>query len=61
MDQGLTQAAAASTLGITRQALSQRLHAAHWSLDREARLVLTRLLARAERATTPDSPPEVRA
>lgn len=61
MDQGLTQAAAASTLGITRQALSQRLHAAHWSLDREARLVLTRLLARAERATTPDSPPEERA
>ena len=59
MDQGLTQAAAASTLGITRQALSQRLHAAHWSLDRDARLVLTRLLARAERATTPDSPSEV--
>ena len=61
MDQGLTQAAAASTLGITRQALSQRLQAAHWSLDREARLVLARLLARAERATTPESPSEVRA
>ena len=61
MDQGLTQAAAASTLGITRQALSQRLQAAHWSLDRDARLVLARLLARAERATTPDSPSEVRA
>jgi hypothetical protein len=61
MDHGLTQAAAASTLAITRQALSQRLQAAHWSLDREARLVLARLLARAERAATPDSPSEVRA
>ena len=61
MDRGLTQAAAASTLAITRQALSQRLQAAHWSLDREARLVLARLLARAERAVTPDSPSEVRA
>ena len=61
MDQGLTQAAAASTLAITRQALSQRLQAAHWSLDREARLVLARLLARAESAATPDSPSEVRA
>jgi hypothetical protein len=61
MDRGHTQAAAASTLGITRQALSQRLQAAHWSLDRDARLVLARLLARAERATTPDSPSEVRA
>jgi hypothetical protein len=60
MDRGLTQAAAASTLAITRQALSQRLQAAHWSLDREARLVLARLLARAERAATPDSPSEVR-
>ena len=61
MDQGLTQAAAASTLGITRQALSQRLQAAHWSLDRESRLVLARLLARADRVTTPESPSEVRA
>jgi SatD family (SatD) len=61
MDQGLTQAAAASTLAITRQALSQRLQAAHWSLDREARQVLTRLLIRAEMATTPDSPTEARA
>jgi SatD family (SatD) len=61
MDQGLTQAAAASTLAITRQALSQRLQAAHWSLDREARPVLARLLTRAERATTPDSPSELRA
>jgi SatD family (SatD) len=61
MDQGLTQAAAASTLAITRQALSQRLQAAHWSLDREARQVLTRLLTRAEMATTPDSPTEARA
>jgi hypothetical protein len=61
MDQGLTQAAAASTLGITRQALSQRLQAAHWSLDRESRLVLARLLARADRVTTPESSSEVRA
>ena len=61
MDQGLTQAAAASTLGITRQALSQRLQAAHWSLDRESRLVLARLLARTDRVTTPESSSEVRA
>jgi hypothetical protein len=61
MDQGLTQAAAASTLGITRQALSQRLQAAHWSLDRESRLVLARLLARADWVTTPESPAEARA
>jgi SatD family (SatD) len=61
MDQGLTQAAAASTLGITRQALSQRLQAAHWSMDRESRLVLARLLARADRVTTPESSSEVRA
>jgi SatD family (SatD) len=61
MDRGLTQAAAASTLAITRQALSQRLQAAHWSLDREARQVLTRLLTRAEMATTPDSPTQARA
>jgi hypothetical protein len=61
MDQGLTQAAAASTLGITRQALSQRLQAAHWSLDRESRLVLARLLARADWVTTPESPSEARA
>ena len=56
MDRGLTQAAAANTLEITRQALSQRLQAAHWSLDREARPVLARLLARAERTATPDTP-----
>ena len=53
---GLSQTAAASTLEITRQALSQRLQAAHWSLDREARPVLARLLARAESAATLDAP-----
>jgi len=57
IDQGLSQTAAASTLEISRQALSQRLQAAHWSLDREARPVLDRLLARAERAATLDPPP----
>jgi len=60
MDSGLTQTATASTLGITRQALSQRLQAASWSLDREARPVLARLLARAEKATSPDAPSELR-
>jgi hypothetical protein len=58
IDQGGTQAAAATALGITRQALSQRLQAAHWSLDREARPVLVRLLARAERAASLDTPSE---
>lgn len=58
IDQGSTQAAAASTLGISRQALSQRLQAAHWSLDREARPALARLLARAERAAVLDTPSE---
>ena len=56
IDRGLSQTAAASTLEITRQALSQRLQAAHWSLDREARPVLARLLARAESAATLDAP-----
>jgi hypothetical protein len=50
MEQGLGQAAAASQLNITRQALSQRLQSAHWSLDREVRPVLARLLARADSA-----------
>jgi hypothetical protein len=55
MRQGLTQAAAAAKLDITRQALGQRLSAAHWALDQDARPVLGRLLARAEAAATASS------
>jgi hypothetical protein len=55
MRQGLTQAAAAAQLHITRQALGQRLSSAHWALDQDARPVLGRLLARAEAAATASS------
>ena len=55
MRQGLSQAAAAAQLDITRQALGQRLSSAHWALDQDARPVLGRLLARAEAAATASS------
>ena len=49
-DQGLTQAEIGDRLGISRQAVQQRLAAAQWSLDVAARPVAARLLARAETA-----------
>lgn len=45
---GLTQAAAAERLSITRQAVQQRLRAAGWAAEDAVRPTLVRLLARAE-------------
>ncbi|NEK85041.1 hypothetical protein GCU60_04590 [Blastococcus saxobsidens] len=47
IDAGRTQAEAAAELGITRQAVGQRLAAASWELERELRPTAARLLARA--------------
>jgi hypothetical protein len=44
---GRTQAQAAAELGISRQAVGQRLAAASWELERELRPTAARLLARA--------------
>jgi hypothetical protein len=44
---GRTQAEAAEALGITRQAVGQRLGAASWDLERELRPTAARLLERA--------------
>jgi hypothetical protein len=44
---GRTQAQAAAALGITRQAVGQRLAAGHWELERELRPTAARLLSRA--------------
>jgi hypothetical protein len=44
---GRTQADAAGELGISRQAVGQRLAAGLWELERELRPTATRLLARA--------------
>jgi hypothetical protein len=43
-----TQAEAAATLGISRQAVGQRLAAGLWDLERELRPTAARLLTRAE-------------
>ncbi|MDN5762807.1 MAG: SatD family protein [Microlunatus sp.] len=53
-DNGLTQAEIGDQLGVSRQAVNQRLQTARWSLDVEARPVAARLLARAERIATVD-------
>lgn len=44
---GRTQAEAAAELGITRQAVGQRLAAGQWELERELRPTAARMLARA--------------
>jgi hypothetical protein len=44
---GRTQAQAAAALGISRQAVGQRLAAGQWELERELRPVAARLLLRA--------------
>jgi hypothetical protein len=44
MRQGLTQSVAAATLGITPQALSQRLRAADWYIEEETRVLAIHLL-----------------
>jgi hypothetical protein len=48
--QRLNHGEVAEQLGITRQAVSQRLAAAGWTLEEDTRPVLARLLARAEQA-----------
>ena len=45
---GRTQAEAAGTLGISRQAVGQRLAAGLWDLEEDLRPTVCRLLARAE-------------
>jgi hypothetical protein len=47
VDAGQTQAQAAAELGISRQAVGQRLAAGGWELERELRPTATRLLERA--------------
>jgi hypothetical protein len=47
VEEGRTQADAASALGISRQAVGQRLAAGMWELERELRPTAARLLARA--------------
>ena len=47
VEEGRTQAEAAATLGISRQAVGQRLAAALWDLEQELRPTAARLLTRA--------------
>jgi hypothetical protein len=47
VESGLTQAEAAARLGISRQAVGQRLAAGLWDLERDLRPTGTRLLTRA--------------
>jgi hypothetical protein len=47
VEEGRTQADAAAALGISRQAVGQRLAAGMWELERELRPTAARLLARA--------------
>jgi hypothetical protein len=49
---GHTQSEAARQLRITRQAVGQRLQAAHWDLEIAIRPTLRRLLTRADRAAS---------
>jgi hypothetical protein len=47
VESGLTQAQAAARLGVSRQAVGQRLAAGGWELERELRPTAARLLSRA--------------
>ena len=49
---GSTQGEVAERLGISRQAVGQRLQAAHWSVEEAVRPTLIRLLTRADRAAS---------
>jgi hypothetical protein len=49
---GRTQSEIAEQLGISRQAVGQRLQAAQWSAEEAARPTLMRLLGRADRAAS---------
>lgn len=46
---GRTQAEVASELGVTKQAVSQRVRAAGWHVEQQARPVAARLLGQADR------------
>ena len=52
MRAGSTQSEVAERLGISRQAVGQRLQAAQWSVEEAVRPTLARLLARADRAAS---------
>ena len=52
MTAGRTQSQVARELEISRQAVGQRLQAAHWELETAVRPTLTRLLGRADRAAS---------
>ncbi|WP_152362549.1 hypothetical protein [Microlunatus speluncae] len=52
---GATMQQAADRLGITRQAVGQRLRAANWAVERDTPPVLARLLERAEQASEKES------
>jgi hypothetical protein len=47
VEAGRTQAEAAAELGVTRQAVGQRLAAASWEVERDLRPTLARMLAQA--------------
>lgn len=49
MDRGLSQAEAAEVLGISKQAVSQRLASAAWQPEASGRVLAERLLAEADR------------
>ena len=53
VQRGLNQQETAARLGITRQAVSQRLQTAHWSTEQAAVATLGRMLARADRVASP--------
>ena len=53
VDEGRTQSEAATELGISRQAVGQRLAAGMWDLERELRPTAVRLLTRAAAASAP--------
>lgn len=53
---GLPQAAVAAELGVTRQAIGQRLAVAHWREEQQARRSLQRLLDRAATGVRPPCP-----
>ena len=53
VESGLTQAEAATRLGISRQAVGQRLAAGLWEVERDLRPTAARLLARAAEGSAP--------
>ncbi|RPA19728.1 hypothetical protein [Gordonia sp. OPL2] len=53
MQTGVTQADGAEILGITPQAMSQRLRSARWDIDDDGHRLVTELLSRADGATDP--------